>query len=113
MVVVTEGRIDAGIRLLANHDQLMDTMLLELEIQVCVRETAGAPVFLRNHFAGQRREFFAKGSAPGSSSDDTSFVAEFLNGCDVLPALDFILGSPVSVMRCEEDSDACGTGGQK
>src|SRR6266850_5463716 len=110
---VTHRRVDAGIRLLANHDQLMDTMLLKLEIQVSVRETAGAPVFLRNHFAGQRREFFAKGPAPGSSSEDTSFVAEFLNGCDVLPALDFILRPPVSVVRREEDSDACGTGGKK
>src|SRR5208282_1101255 len=87
---VTHRRFDAGIRLLAYHNQLVDTMLLKLEIQVCVRETAGAPVFLRNHFAGQWREFFAKGSAPGSCSEDASFVGEFLNGCDVLPALDFI-----------------------
>src|SRR5208282_1693067 len=110
---VTHRRFDAGIRLLAYHNQLVDAMLLKLEIQVCVRETAGAPVFLRNHFAGQWREFFAKGSAPGSCSEDASFVGEFLNGCDVLPALDFILGPQVSVMRCEEDPYACGTGGQK
>jgi hypothetical protein len=88
-------------------------MLLKLEIQVCVRETAGAPVFLRNYFAGQRREFVAKCSAPCSSCKETSFVAEFLNGCDVLPALAFILGPPVSVVRRSADSYACGTGGQK
>src|SRR3981189_2491807 len=110
---VTHRRVDAGIRLLANHDQLVDTMLLKLEIQVSVGEAAGAPVFLRNHFAGQWREFFAEGSAPCSSCKDTSFVAEFLNGCDILPALDFILEPPVSVVRREEDSYACGTGGQK
>jgi hypothetical protein len=38
---------------------------------------------------------------------------KLLNGWDVLPALDFILGPPVSVVRREEDSYAGGTGGQK
>jgi hypothetical protein len=40
-----------------NDDQPMDAVLLELQIQVCVGETARAPMFLYDDFARRRHEF--------------------------------------------------------
>ena len=50
----------------ADDDQLMDAMLLELQIQVGVGETAGAPMFLRDDLARMRCEFGAEFAAPGA-----------------------------------------------
>jgi hypothetical protein len=60
-------------------------------------------MFLRDNFAGQWRKFVAKRSAPSSSFEETSFVAECLYRCGVLPTVDFILAPPVPVVRREED----------
>jgi len=68
-------------------------------------------VFLRNHFAGQWREFFAEGSTPSSDCEETSFVGEFLNGCEVFPAFEFVFWPVVTMMWREKDLYARGTGG--
>jgi hypothetical protein len=35
-----DGRLDAGVSDESDHDELVDAVLLELQIQVCVGETA-------------------------------------------------------------------------
>ena len=44
---VANGCFDAGMRYQPDHDELMNAMLFELQIQVRVGEAAGVPMFLR------------------------------------------------------------------
>ena len=46
------GRFDAAVCYESDNDELMDTVLLELQIQICVGETTGTPMLLGNDFAG-------------------------------------------------------------
>jgi hypothetical protein len=39
------GRLDARMRDESDHDQAMDAVPLELQIQICVGETARTPMF--------------------------------------------------------------------
>src|SRR6266542_4962926 len=67
---IANGRVDAGIRAYADHDQLVNAVLLELQIEIGVGEPAGAPVLLRNDLPRLRRELVAKASSPGSVGED-------------------------------------------
>jgi hypothetical protein len=48
---IANSRFDAGMCNQAYDDELMDSMLLELEIQIGVGEAAGAPMLLDDDFA--------------------------------------------------------------
>ena len=86
-------------------------MPLELKIQIGIREATGAPVFLRNDFAGQWRKVVTKGTAPRAGSKEMSIMAPRLNRCDVLPCVAFVFTPPVPMMRGEEYRYARGTSG--
>src|SRR5262249_61928317 len=47
------GRFDTGVRDQPDDDELMNTVLFQLQIKVGVGEAAGAPVLLGNHPALQ------------------------------------------------------------
>src|SRR3974390_3283964 len=54
---VANGRFDAGMCYQSDHDELMDAVLLELQVQVGVGEATGTPVFLGDNLTWRRHEF--------------------------------------------------------
>jgi len=60
------GRFNAGMRYEPDDDELMDAVLLELQIQICVGETTGTPMLLSNDFARLRLELAADLATPGT-----------------------------------------------
>src|SRR5271170_3872788 len=105
----THGRVDTGIGTKTNHNQLVHSKPLELEIQVGVREAAGTPVFLRHYFTRKRSKFVAKGASPRTGSEEMTVVTPRLNRCNVLPCVAFILKPSVPVVWCEKHRYAGGT----
>src|SRR5690349_21330699 len=63
---VTNSRLDASVGDESDDDELMDAVLLELQIQVCVGEATRTPMFLGSDFAWSRLEFVPDFTAPGS-----------------------------------------------
>src|SRR5262249_54218576 len=98
---IAHGRFDAGMRDQADDDQLMDAVLLELQIQVGVGETAGAPMFLRDDLTRRRHEFGAEFTAPGAVFEALVLPRRPLDRRDVLPRL--VIARTVAMMHGIED----------
>jgi hypothetical protein len=67
----------------AYDDELMDSMLLELEIQIGVGEAAGAPMLLDDDFAWVWREFGTELATPSAVLKGLSRPSRLLNGLQV------------------------------
>jgi hypothetical protein len=94
---IANSRFDAGVRNQAYDDELMDSMLLELEIQIGVGEAAGAPMLLDDDFARAWREFDTEFATPGAELKGLSRPSRLLNGRNLFPCL--IVSRTVSVMH--------------
>src|SRR5215510_2056462 len=103
---IANGRVDAGVHAQADHDQLMNAVLLELQIEVGVGKAAGAPVLLSDDFSRSRRELIAKGPAPGAVGEYLRAGARLLDRGPKFPGL-VVAGAPAMVWR----EEGPGTGG--
>ena len=74
---------------------------LSCEIQIGVGETAGAPMFAGDDFAGLRHELRAEFAAPGAELEALGFPRPPLDRRDVLPG--FVVAGAVAVMHGIED----------
>src|SRR5215468_449949 len=79
----------------------MDTVLLELQIEVGVGEAAGTPMFLGDDLAGRRYEFGAEFAAPGPILEGFVLPGPSLDGSDIRPRL--IIARTVAMMHGVED----------
>src|SRR6516225_1126788 len=61
---IAHSRFDAGMRNESDDDELMDAVLLELQVQIGVGETAGTPVFLGYNLTWRRHEFGTELATP-------------------------------------------------
>src|SRR5262245_34910258 len=81
----------------ANDDKLMDAVLLELKIKVCVSKAAGTPVLLRDNLARCRHELGSKFTAPSAKFEALASRRRPLNGGDIYPRL--VIAWPVTMMH--------------
>src|SRR5262245_52012878 len=79
----------------------MDAVLLELQIQIGVGKTAGAPMFRGDKLAWLRLELGADLAAPRSVFEAPSRPPCPLNRRNVFPSL--VVARTVSTMKCIED----------
>ena len=56
---ITNSGLHTSVRDESHDDELMDAVLLELQIQICVGETTGTPVLLNHNLTGSRMELAA------------------------------------------------------
>src|SRR5262245_57121686 len=104
---VANGRVDAGVRAQADHDQLVNAVFLELQIEVRVGEPTRAPVLKRHDLPRLRRELDPKGAAPGAVGEDLRARPGFLDRGPEFPLL--VVADAPAMMRREEDLNARGT----
>src|SRR5262245_970711 len=88
-------------RYLSYDDELMDAVLLELQIQICVGEAAGTPMLCGDNLAWLGRELGADLTAPRAVFEALVHPRRFLNRGNVLPSL--IVARTVSMMHDIED----------
>src|SRR5262245_15612665 len=82
----------------------MNTVLLELQIEVGVGKAAGAPVLLSDDFSRSRRELVAKGTAPGAVGKHLPARAGLLDRGPKCPGL--VVARAPAMVRREEDPGA-------
>jgi hypothetical protein len=80
----------------------MNAVFLELQIEIGVGESTGAPMFERNGFPGKRRKLGAKFTAPGSILESLVLPRAGLDWRDVLPGL--LVAGTIAMMWCNEHS---------
>src|SRR5215510_7885298 len=95
------GRFDAGMRYLSYDNELMDAVLLELQIQICVGEATGTQMLCGDNLAWLGRELGADLTAPCAVFEALVHPRCLLNGGNVLPRL--IVARTVSMMHDIED----------
>ena len=88
-------------RYLSYDDELMDAVLLELQIQICVGKATGTPMLCGDNLAWLGRELGADLAAPSAVFEALVHPRCLLNGGDVLPGL--IVAWAVSMMHGIED----------
>src|SRR5262249_43058035 len=98
-------RIDAGVSQQSHDDRVTDAMLLELQIEIGVGETALSPMLADDDIAVARREIGMKLTTPRRLRERMASHDAPLSGIDVPPALVVAL-FPLA-MRNDEDSNAC------
>src|SRR4051812_12055327 len=81
----------------------MDAVLLELQIQIGVDETAGAPMLGDDNLAWLGFELGAELATPGPVFESFSHPRCLLNGGNVLPS--FVVARPISTMWHIEDAE--------
>jgi hypothetical protein len=91
------GRFDAGMRYQADHDEPVDAVVLELQIQIRVGEAAGAPMLLDDNVTWLGRELETELATPGAILEALSCQRRFLNGRNVLPRL--VVARTVAMMH--------------
>src|SRR5262245_6489085 len=96
------SRFDAGMRYLSYDNELMDAVLLELQIQICVGEATGTPMLCGDNLTRLGRELGADLTAPRAVFEALVHPRCLLHGGDVLPSL--IVAQTVSMMQCIEDT---------
>src|SRR5262245_41697581 len=95
------SRFDAGMRYLSYDNELMDAVLLELQIQICVGEATGTPMLCCDNLTRLGRKLGADLTTPRAVFEALVYPCCLLNGGDVLPSL--IVARTVSMMQCIED----------
>src|SRR5215467_850409 len=79
----------------------MDAVFFELQVQIRVSETAGAPMLLDDNFAWHRRELSPELATPSAILKCFVRPRCLLNGRNVLPSL--VIAWTVSMMHCKEN----------
>src|SRR6516164_7638301 len=82
---VANGRFDAGVSYQSDHDESMDAVLLELQVQVGVGEAAGTPMFLCDNLTRRRHEFGAEFATPCAVLESLVLPRGSLNRRNVSP----------------------------
>src|ERR1700736_5302354 len=95
------GRFDAGMCYESDDHELMDAVLLELQIQICVGEATGTPMLRSDNLAWLRLELGTDLATPRAVFEALSHPRGLLNGCNVLPSL--VVARTVSMRHCIED----------
>src|SRR5262249_60313306 len=81
------GRFDAGMSDESDDDELMDAVLLELQIQICVSEAAGTPMLGGDNLAWLGLELGTDLATPRAVFEALSLPRSLLNGRNVRPGL--------------------------
>jgi len=81
------GGLHAGVGDEPRNDQLVNAMFFELQIQICVGETTGTPVFRGHDVAGTGFEFGPDLTAPSAVFESLSPPRRSLDWRNVLPRL--------------------------
>src|SRR5262245_10008613 len=98
---IADRRLDAGMRDESDHDELVDAVLLELQIQISVGEAAGAPVLQSDDLAWFGREFGTQLATPCAVFEGLSAPRRPLDRGNVFPGL--VVARTVSMMQGIED----------
>src|SRR5438876_12392581 len=99
--------LDAGVGNHADQDDLLDTMLLELRIEIGVGEAALCPMFVDDDISLLRPEFRMKLAAPAAGFEDFRLMRAHLHRVHVLPSVEVTFVSPV--VRYDEYLDTRGS----
>src|SRR5262249_46844397 len=96
------GRFDAGVRYQSHNDELMDAVLLELQIQICVGEATGTPMLRGDNLAWLRLELGTDLATPSAVFEALVRPRCLLNWRNVLPVL--IVARTIAMMHGIEDA---------
>jgi hypothetical protein len=88
-----------------DDDELVDAVLFELQIQICVGKATGTPMLRGDNFARLRLESETDVATPGALFEALSHPRCFLNWRDILPGL--VVAGTVSMMQCIENAKRC------
>jgi hypothetical protein len=94
---VSDGGLDAGVRDQPNDDELLYAVLLELQVKIGVRKTAGAPMLAGDNLARRWHEFGTELAALCAVFEGLPVPCCLLNGRIVLPCL--IIPRMISMMH--------------
>ncbi len=95
------GCFDAGMRYQSDDDELMDAVILELHIQICVGEAARTPMLRSDNLAWLRRELGTDLATPRAVFEGLSLPPRLLDRRNLLPGL--VVARTISMMQCIED----------
>src|ERR1700754_495183 len=101
----TNRCLHARMRDESHDDESMDTVFLELQIQIRVGETTGTPMLLDHDFARLRLELAADFATPRAVLKRLVQPSCLLHWSNVLPSL--IVAWTVSTMQRIEDAQLC------
>src|SRR5215470_16190559 len=85
----------------SDDDELMDTVLLELQVQIGVGEATGTPVFLCDNLTWRRREFGTELATPCAVFEALVLPRGSLNRRNVGPR--FVVARAVAMVHGIED----------
>src|SRR3984885_15994810 len=103
----TASGLDAGIGKQSYRDDMCDSALLKLKIEIGIGETALRPVLFDDDVVSVRDEIRVPFSAPGPLGERLQLLHQSLTGVRMIPA--FVIARLPSAMRNEEDPDAGGS----
>ena len=95
------GRFDAGMGYEPDDDELMDAVLLEQQIQICIGKATRTPMLRGDYLAWLRLELGTDFATPRAVFEALSLPRCLLNGRNVLPSL--VVTRTVSTMQRIED----------
>src|SRR5271165_3818696 len=81
------GRLDTGVRRRADHDDLLDAALLELQIEVGAGKPVLAPMLFDHDIARLGREVRMPVAAPGALRKDGPSVGQDLPRAGITPSI--------------------------
>ena len=84
---ITDSRLQTSVCNESHDDELMDAVLLQLQIQICVGEATGTPVLWVHNLTRLRFELAADLAASRAVFEGLSQPRCFLDGCNVFPGL--------------------------
>src|SRR5262249_43100447 len=102
---VAYGRLHTRMRDESDDNELMNALLLELQIQICVGKAAGTPMFEGHDVAHLRCELAADLATPGPVLEGLVRPGCLLDGSNVLPGL--VVALTVSMMQRIENALPC------
>src|SRR5258707_8763692 len=103
----TASGLDAGIGKQSYSDDMSDSALLKLKIEIGIGESALRPVLFDDDVISVRDEIRMPFSAPASLGERLQLLYQLLTGVRMIPA--FVIARLPSAMRHEEDPDAAGS----
>ncbi len=99
---ITNSCLHTGVCDESHDDELMDAVFLELQIQISIGKTTGAPMLERHDVAGLRYEFAADLAAPRAVFEGLPRPRCLLDRRNVLPTL--VVAWTVSTMQRIKDA---------
>src|SRR5581483_6314300 len=97
-------RLYAGVCNQSNNNEFVNTVFLQLKIQIGVGETTGAPVLRRHNISRLRNEMRMKLAAPCTVFERLPQPGGFLDWRDISPR--FVVSGPIAVVHGVDDPNA-------